>query len=118
MFSYNMFLFQDMDLIEVLWKQDVDLGFSLEMPGGKSMKATDNLDTKPPVAGPTTSVSLPDDDIEKLKTLEALNNEALKVNFEPFNYNHLRYILIHLRYILNHLRHIFNHLRYILNHSN
>ncbi|CAH2217850.1 jg5694, partial [Pararge aegeria aegeria] len=24
--------FQDMDLIEVLWKQDVDMGFSLEDP--------------------------------------------------------------------------------------
>lgn len=68
----------DMDLIEVLWKQDVDLGFSLDMPGGKSVKQSDALEVKSVSAGPATSVTLPDDDIEKLKTLEALNNDALK----------------------------------------
>lgn len=76
--------FQDMDLIEVLWKQDVDLGFSLDMPGGKSVKQSDALEVKSVSAGPATSVTLPDDDIEKLKTLEALNNDALKV--APLSY--------------------------------
>lgn len=66
-----------MDLIEVLWKQDVDLGFSLEMPSTRSLKP--DLDPKAPSADSSSSVSLPDDDIEKLKTLEALNNEVLKV---------------------------------------
>lgn len=68
----------------MLWKQDVDLGFSLDMPGGKSVKQSDALEVKSVSAGPATSVTLPDDDIEKLKTLEALNNDALKV--APLSY--------------------------------
>lgn len=54
---------QDMDLIEVLWKQDVDLGFSLDLFNP----------TKPEGEGKTVRVE--DDDIEKLKALEALKNE-------------------------------------------
>ncbi|XP_011645646.1 segmentation protein cap'n'collar isoform X2 [Pogonomyrmex barbatus] len=50
---------EDMDLIEVLWKQDVDLGFTLVEPA-----------TKKPS---TSEKEAADDELEKLKTLEAIN---------------------------------------------
>jgi nuclear factor erythroid 2 len=55
---------QDMDLIEVLWKQDVDLGFSVDLFNP----------SKP--AGVGLGVRVEDDDVEKLKALEALKNET------------------------------------------
>jgi hypothetical protein len=55
---------QDMDLIEVLWKQDVDLGFSLDLFNP----------SKP--EGEGKAVRVEDDDVEKLKALEALKNET------------------------------------------
>ncbi|XP_011878760.1 PREDICTED: segmentation protein cap'n'collar-like isoform X2 [Vollenhovia emeryi] len=51
----------DMDLIEVLWKQDVDLGFTLVEP------------TTTPTKKPSTSEKESADEIEKLKALEAIN---------------------------------------------
>lgn len=59
-------LFQDMDLIEVLWKQDVDLGFTLVEPATTAKKAS-------------TSEKGTDDEIEKLKALEAINASNEKV---------------------------------------
>ncbi|KDR19723.1 hypothetical protein L798_05754 [Zootermopsis nevadensis] len=53
-----------MDLIEVLWKQDVDLGFSLDLFNP----------AKP--EGEGKPVRVEDDDVEKLKALEALKNET------------------------------------------
>nr|CAD7453823.1 unnamed protein product [Timema tahoe] len=52
----------DMDLIEVLWKQDVDLGFSLDLftPPKSPM-----LDEKP------DKEHEPQDELEKLKALQA-----------------------------------------------
>ena len=55
---------QDMDLIEVLWKQDVDLGFSVDLFNP----------SKPEGEGKVVRVE--DDDVEKLKALEALKNET------------------------------------------
>ncbi|XP_011504987.1 PREDICTED: segmentation protein cap'n'collar isoform X2 [Ceratosolen solmsi marchali] len=52
---------EDMDLIEVLWKQDVDLGFTLVDPTPTAKIAA------------TSSKKESEDDIEKLKTLEAIN---------------------------------------------
>ncbi|KAG5314239.1 CNC protein, partial [Acromyrmex insinuator] len=52
---------EDMDLIEVLWKQDVDLGFTLVEP------------TTAPTKKPSTSKKESADEIEKLKALEAIN---------------------------------------------
>ncbi|KAK2584088.1 hypothetical protein KPH14_006531 [Odynerus spinipes] len=52
---------EDMDLIEVLWKQDVDLGFTLVEPTSSTKKAA------------STSGKESEDDIEKLKALEAIN---------------------------------------------
>ncbi|KAG7190504.1 hypothetical protein KM043_006605 [Ampulex compressa] len=49
-----------MDLIEVLWKQDVDLGFTLVEPSVTNKK-------------PSTSEKESEDEIEKLKALEAIN---------------------------------------------
>lgn len=63
-------LFQDMDLIEVLWKQDVDLGFTLVEPTTAAKKA------------PTVEKES-DDEIEKLKTLEAINGSNEKVSRTP-----------------------------------
>ncbi|KMR04561.1 segmentation protein cap n collar-like protein [Lasius niger] len=51
----------DMDLIEVLWKQDVDLGFTLVEPATTPAKKS------------STSEKESADDIEKLKALEAIN---------------------------------------------
>ncbi|KOC63037.1 Segmentation protein cap'n'collar [Habropoda laboriosa] len=51
---------EDMDLIEVLWKQDVDLGFTLVEPTTATKKVS-------------TSEKRSDDEIEKLKALEAIN---------------------------------------------
>lgn len=66
-----------MDLIEILWKQDVDLGFSLDVATEKFPRTGDEFDTKKPIeSSPST---IPEDDIEKLKALEALNSNSLKV---------------------------------------
>ncbi|PBC31849.1 Segmentation protein cap'n'collar [Apis cerana cerana] len=51
---------EDMDLIEVLWKQDVDLGFTLVEPTTATKKVS-------------TVEKGTDDEIEKLKALEAIN---------------------------------------------
>lgn len=65
-----------MDLIEVLWKQDVDLGFSLQPVESINNKPdVDNIQSLPAA---TTSLN-GDDDIEKLKTLKAVNKEIVKV---------------------------------------
>jgi uncharacterized protein YpuA (DUF1002 family) len=53
-----------MDLIEVLWKQDVDLGFSLDLFNPSKTE------------GEGKAVRVEDDDVEKLKALEALKNET------------------------------------------
>ncbi|XP_066598516.1 segmentation protein cap'n'collar isoform X3 [Prorops nasuta] len=59
---------EDMDLIEVLWKQDVDLGFTL---------------VEPSINAKSTSISekKSEDEVEKLKALEAIN--ATKGKDEP-----------------------------------
>ena len=68
----HFFCLQDMDLIEILWKQDVDLGISLD------------LFNPPKQEGEGKPLPVEDDDIEKLKALEALKNEppadAIKVS--------------------------------------
>ncbi|XP_076637915.1 NFE2 like bZIP transcription factor cap-n-collar isoform X1 [Colletes latitarsis] len=62
---------EDMDLIEVLWKQDVDLGFTLVEPTTTEKK-------------PYTSDKGNEDDIEKLKTLEAINATNEKKDAKEF----------------------------------
>ncbi|CAG9816572.1 unnamed protein product [Phaedon cochleariae] len=71
-----MFTKQDMDLIEVLWKQDVDLGFSMENAVHKSDKDADIKIIDP--NDPTTSINGKHDDLEKIKTLQAINKESVK----------------------------------------
>lgn len=66
------FRFQDMDLIEVLWKQDVDLGFTLVEPATT------------PTKKPSTSEKESADEIEKLKALEAINATYQKVRENYF----------------------------------
>ncbi|XP_030748550.1 segmentation protein cap'n'collar isoform X2 [Sitophilus oryzae] len=63
----------DMDLIEVLWKQDVDLGFSLEAARQEEQqeKSTELLKND---ADPSTSLSI-EENLEKLKQKE---NEKIK----------------------------------------
>lgn len=63
-----------MDLIEVLWKQDVDLGFSLENATPKPEKL--EVDKKDPDA--TTDKS---EDVDKLKTLQTVSEDSIKVCF-------------------------------------
>lgn len=66
-----------MDLIEVLWKQDVDLGFSLDFynnPGAQKETATNDTSPSPGSSSGTT------DEIEKIKILNELNASG-KVRF-------------------------------------
>lgn len=70
--SEHDFFLQDMDLIEVLWKQDVDLGFSLENATPKSEKV--DVDKKESDAATDKS-----EDVEKLKALQAVNEDSIKV---------------------------------------
>ncbi|KOX80949.1 Segmentation protein cap'n'collar [Melipona quadrifasciata] len=60
-----------MDLIEVLWKQDVDLGFTLVEPTTAAKKA------------PTVE-KRSDDEIEKLKALEAINGSNEKKDTKEY----------------------------------
>ncbi|XP_043512962.1 segmentation protein cap'n'collar isoform X2 [Frieseomelitta varia] len=62
---------EDMDLIEVLWKQDVDLGFTLVEPTTTAKKA------------PTVEKGS-DDEIEKLKALEAINGSNEKKDTKEY----------------------------------
>lgn len=62
--------YKDMDLIEVLWKQDVDLGFTLVEPTSTTKKVA------------STSGKESEDDIEKLKALEAINATNRKEEVE------------------------------------
>lgn len=61
-----------MDLIEVLWKQDVDLGFSPENATPKPEKL--EIDKKDPNENTEKS-----EDVEKLKALQAINEDSIKV---------------------------------------
>ncbi|CAG9855114.1 unnamed protein product [Phyllotreta striolata] len=64
---------EDMDLIEVLWKQDVDLGFTVD----NIKPEKEDIKTEPDEK--VTPVSAADkDDIEKLKTLQAINDDSIK----------------------------------------
>lgn len=65
-----------MDLIEVLWKQDVDLGVSLDLANGKTDKPETDLQN----GSPSSSLSIENDEIEKLKTLKAINEDSIKVS--------------------------------------
>lgn len=68
---------EDMDLIEVLWKQDVDLGVPLEM--ATKPEKSEAADLQNSGRDPTTSVTVQKDDIEKLKSLKELNEGNIKV---------------------------------------
>lgn len=56
-----------MDLIEVLWKQDVDLGFTPVVDPAKNAETTFKEESE--------------DDLEKLKALEAINHADEKVSY-------------------------------------
>ncbi|XP_057656742.1 segmentation protein cap'n'collar isoform X1 [Diorhabda carinulata] len=78
---------EDMDLIEVLWKQDVDLGFTVDNVVPKSEKEEIKIETN----DATSSVHLKDDNLEKIKTLQAINEDSIKQEKEEdpwsgFNY--------------------------------
>ena len=69
-----------MDLIEVLWKQDVDLGYvapNMSTSAQEKLKSLDLNDTK---SEPTTSLGSSNDEIEKLKTVKAINNDNVQVS--------------------------------------
>lgn len=65
-----------MDLIEVLWKQDVDLGFSLDVANTKNDKPDADLQN----GSSSSSIDLESDEVEKLKTLKAINDDSIKVS--------------------------------------
>lgn len=73
---------QEMDLIEVLWKQDVDLGFSLDRATNPAQDKQDNADESSQIIGPTTSIS-PIKDIDKCKDIE--KNDKIKVCLGSLN---------------------------------
>ncbi|CAH1256146.1 unnamed protein product [Diabrotica balteata] len=64
---------EDMDLIEVLWKQDVDLGFTVDNVVPKQEK--EDIKLEPDDA--TTSISK-DEELEKIKTLQSVNEDSIK----------------------------------------
>ncbi|XP_065073145.1 segmentation protein cap'n'collar isoform X2 [Ochlerotatus camptorhynchus] len=64
LYNYNKYDLKEMDLIEVLWKQDVDLGFTLTPP---TVGAGMGVGTK---GGADSS-----DDLEKLKVLLEIKND-------------------------------------------
>lgn len=76
-----------MDLIEVLWKQDVDLGFSLELARQEEQlkeKAVDVVETLKNDADASTSLL-----IEK-EAEEVKKNEKVKVcDFILYNWNYI-----------------------------
>lgn len=76
-----------MDLIEVLWKQDVDLGFSLELARQEEQlkeKAVDVVETLKNDADASTSLL-----IEK-EAEEVKKNEKVKVcYFILYNWNYI-----------------------------
>jgi hypothetical protein len=57
----------DMDLIEVLWKLDVDLGFSLDVAIGKGDKPEADLQND----SPSSSISMENDDVEKIENIKS-----------------------------------------------
>lgn len=59
------FVLKEMDLIEVLWKQDADLGFKNPLPSSKSSKDVKEAKTE-------------NEDIEKLNTLLKLKEDKVK----------------------------------------
>lgn len=66
---------QEMDLIEVLWKQDVDLGFTLTpLTVSSGTSCGGGSATKGANAGADSS-----DDLEKLKVLLEIKNDDDKV---------------------------------------
>lgn len=67
-----------MDLIEVLWKQDVDLGFTLDDPVGSPLDKSVSSSTDPDPKEPKEA----DENFEKLKSLEAANATELQVSLE------------------------------------
>lgn len=93
------FFTQDMDLIEVLWKQDVDLGYApdISTPLEKPKQLEDQEDSSS--NQPTTSITIPtDDDIEKLKALKDLNKakddeKVIRINYFAY-LSRFVYILI------------------------
>lgn len=63
--TFNFLLFQESEIVEVLWKQDVDLGYSLsplKLPSDASLNGADNTD----------------EENEKLKALQELKNDKVK----------------------------------------
>lgn len=77
-----------MDLIEVLWKQDVDLGFSLELPAetknSEKPDKPESADGQNPESPGSASLTFPEDDIEKLKALKEVNDDNVKVSCSIF----------------------------------
>ncbi|KAI4480305.1 hypothetical protein M0804_010303 [Polistes exclamans] len=69
---------EDMDLIEVLWKQDVDLGFTLVEPTSTTSKKKVT----------TSCEKESEDEIEKLKALEAINATNQKDDPEGVEVKH------------------------------
>lgn len=65
---------KESEIVEVLWKQDVDLGYTLAPVKDSSPKQAAN------VSGPSFS---PEDN-EKLKALQELKNDKVS---KPFHYN-------------------------------
>ncbi|KAK5639051.1 hypothetical protein RI129_011543 [Pyrocoelia pectoralis] len=86
---------EDMDLIEVLWKQDVDLGFSLQT-SESTISAKPDAGYQQNSSSPATS-TIDEDEIEKLKTLKAVNQETIKeevdANVEPEPWSDLNYTI-------------------------
>lgn len=60
---------QESEIVEVLWKQDVDLGYTLAPAESGSSKETTN----------TSGPSFNTEDTEKLRALQELKNEKVNI---------------------------------------
>lgn len=70
--NFNVFVLQESEIVEVLWKQDVDLGYTLAPAKAASSKdASVN----------STSAVLNTDENEKLKALQELKNEKVRFRY-------------------------------------
>lgn len=70
LYSYNKYDLKEMDLIEVLWKQDVDLGFTLTPPTAGVAGGGTGTAVSGAKGGADSS-----DDLEKLKVLLEIKND-------------------------------------------
>lgn len=78
------FNLQESEIVEVLWKQDVDLGYTLAPVKPNSPKESAN----------TSGPSFNTEDNEKLRALQELKNEKVSTTSEHFHCSYYFFFII------------------------